>query len=395
MPIDNLKERVCQLKISLTQEASENKIQRGMLFFSEPFCEKKTVPKTCLFDDHVSAGVTLPQSAKNENVIVLSDDEIEETASPDFIGLGNSSDHHKQIDTTLPSDNLQNFSSRIPSTNTQLSSHIPVNDVFSGNLVSLESSISASTSLIPLKNLGADKEITKSSNTSEDISSIRKDKLVSQEKMPSAQKFSLLKEKDAAAIKELICEDGDVLEHALNRSFPTKQSISVPRRQVVQLQLPTKNKVGFLNRQESGIRRLKPPKLDDWYRPILELDYFSLVGLTSGLDDGKSSTRLRKIPLCFESSSHYVQIFRPFVLEEFKAQLHNAHLGTCTEDMCCNNLSIVSVERVDDFHLIRGCLDSTESVASRMCTENDLVFLTKEPLQNCAQNVHVLGKVLL
>ncbi|XP_042418637.1 uncharacterized protein LOC122006984 isoform X2 [Zingiber officinale] len=399
VPIDNLKERVRQLKISLTQEASENKVQREMLLFSEPFREKQTVPKTCLYDDHVSAGVTLPQSAKNENVIVLSDDEIEETVSPDFIGIGNSSDHHKQTDTTLPSDNLQNFSSKISPTNTQLSSHnIPLNDVFSGNMVSSELSTSASTPLIPLKNLGADKEITKSSNTSEDISSVRKDKSVSQAKMPSVKKISLLEEKDAAAIKELIREDDDILEHALNRPthsklFPTKQSISVPRRQVVPLQLPTKNKVGFLNRKESGIRRLKPPKLDDWYRPILELDYFSLVGLTSGIDDGKSSTRLKKVPLCFESSSHYVQIFRPLVLEEFKAQLHNARLETSTEDMCCNNLSIVSVERVDDFHLIRGCLDSTQSVASRMCTENDLVLLTKEPLQNCAQNVHVLGKV--
>ncbi|XP_074578399.1 uncharacterized protein LOC141834905 isoform X2 [Curcuma longa] len=398
VPIDNLKERVHQLKISLTQEASKNKVQRGMLLFSEPIREKKTVPKTCLYDDHVSAGVTLPQSAKIENVIVLSDDEIEETTSPGFIGIENSSDHHKQIDTTLPSDNLQNFSSRISPTNTQLSSHIPVNDVFSGNMVSLESSISASTPLIPLKNLGADKELTKSSNTSEDISSIRKDKPVSQAKMPSAKKISLLKEKDAAAIKELIREDDDILEHALNgpthsKLFPTKQSIPVPRRQVVQLQLPTKNKLSFLNRQESGIRRLKPPKLDDWYRPILELDYFSLVGLTAGIDDGKSSTRLKKVPLCFESSSHYVQIFRPLVLEEFKAQLHNTHLETSMEDMCCNNLSIVSVERVDDFHLIRGCLDSTQSVASRMYTENDLVLLTKEPLQNYAQNVHVLGKV--
>ncbi|KAG6491063.1 hypothetical protein ZIOFF_052395 [Zingiber officinale] len=316
-----------------------------------------------------------------------------------LIVVRNSSDHHKQTDTTLPSDNLQNFSSKISPTNTQLSSHnIPLNDVFSGNMVSSELSTSASTPLIPLKNLGADKEITKSSNTSEDISSVRKDKSVSQAKMPSVKKISLLEEKDAAAIKELIREDDDILEHALNRPthsklFPTKQSISVPRRQVVPLQLPTKNKVGFLNRKESGIRRLKPPKLDDWYRPILELDYFSLVGLTSGIDDGKSSTRLKKVPLCFESSSHYVQIFRPLVLEEFKAQLHNARLETSTEDMCCNNLSIVSVERVDDFHLIRGCLDSTQSVASRMCTENDLVLLTKEPLQNCAQNVHVLGKV--
>ncbi|WOK96345.1 hypothetical protein Cni_G05052 [Canna indica] len=403
--VDMLKEEIRQLKISFSEEVSlsdEHKIQMEKLLLPEPLSGKKTpAPDVNVYDNKVYAGSTLPpQKVRNDNVIVLSDDEIEKTASSDIVSTVMSSSHHKLIDTTRPSkDNQEDLSSRISLSNSQFSSQRPVNDMRGDNISSkVELDVCESTSLIPAKSIGKSKGASQSFITSETISSLKKAKSSGQVVKVSAQNLSPELEKNDAIIKELIRGDDDFLERALDRSrrsklLPTKQNISGPKRQVMQLQLPTKNKSGPLNRQELGVRRLKPPKLDDWYRPILELDYFALIGLTSSTGDIKSSTKLKEVPLCFQSSNHYVDIFRPLVLEEFKAQLHSSYIETSGDGICCNSLCILSVERVDDFHLIRGCFDVTESIASRMCIENDLVLLTKEPLQNAAQHVHVLGKV--
>lgn len=172
-----------------------------------------------------------------------------------------------------------------------------------------------------------------------------------------------------------------------------KPIMSVPKRKVIQLEMPTNNKNGLLKRLDNGLRRLKPPKLDDWYRPILEIDYFSIVGLSPDSNDASASVaKLQEVPLSFLSPDHYIQIFRPLVLEEFKAQLLNSFLETSSSDeMFCGSLCIVSVERVDDFHIVRARPEDGES--ARAFSENDLVLLTKEPLQNSAQHVHVVGKV--
>ncbi|CAA6672122.1 unnamed protein product [Spirodela intermedia] len=191
--------------------------------------------------------------------------------------------------------------------------------------------------------------------------------------------------------------DDDTLESASDPirhlAQLTKPIMSVPKRKVIQLEMPTNNKNGLLKRLDNGMRRLKPPKLDDWYRPILEIDYFSIVGLSpDGVDASASVAKLQEVPLSFVSPDHYIQIFRPLVLEEFKAQLLNSFLETSSSDeMFCGNLCIVSVERVDDFHIVRARPEDGES--ARAFSENDLVLLTKEPLQNTAQHVHVVGKL--
>lgn len=404
--VDSLKEKIRELKISFSEDISwsdKHNVQKGKELIFEPFSGKKTPAiQTMVCDNQGSAWLKSSQTVDNANYIVLSDDETEKI-SPVGLVSATSSDQYKHIDSSrMSKDNLESFQSRVSLENIEFSSIKSANSVVGCNTMSSqsESAICESTiSLISLKDIDSDKGASYSSSTSGTVSSLKKVKSSAQDKRLSDQKtFSPELEKDDAFIKELIREDDGILERALDKSrrpklLHTKQGLSVPRRQVMQLQLPTQNKSGAFNRQELGVRRLKPPKLDDWYKPILELDYFNIVGLNPGIEDWKSLTKLKEIPLCFQSSSHYVEIFRPLVMEEFKAQLHSSFIESSAEDMCCNSLSIVSVERVDDFHIIRGCLDVTESVASKGCTENDLVLLTKEPLQNAAQHVHVLGKV--
>ncbi|KAJ4958297.1 hypothetical protein NE237_025408 [Protea cynaroides] len=178
-------------------------------------------------------------------------------------------------------------------------------------------------------------------------------------------------------------------------SLFTKPSTSVPRRKVMQLQMPIEHKSGYLQRLDARSKRLKRPRMDDWYRPILEIDYFSTVGLSSkNKDDNPATTNLKEVPVSFSSSEHYVEIFRPLVLEEFKAQLQSSFSeASSSEEMSCGSLSVLSVERVDDFHLIRCVPDESDFATSRGLSENDLVLLTKQPLQNSAHDVHMVGKV--
>ncbi|OVA19261.1 putative helicase MAGATAMA 3 [Macleaya cordata] len=200
--------------------------------------------------------------------------------------------------------------------------------------------------------------------------------------------------------KLIIDDDDDPWEKAVKAaSRPqcslTKPSACIPKRQVIQLNMPGENKSGYSRRMDAGVKRLKPPKLDDWYRPILEIDYFSTVGLSSGNEDESTTmAKLTEVPVCFESPDHYVDIFRPLVLEEFKAQLRTSFTETSSsEEMCCDSISVLSLDRVDDFHLVRCVPGDGESTESRGCSENDLVLLTKQPLQNSSHDIHLVGKV--
>lgn len=204
-------------------------------------------------------------------------------------------------------------------------------------------------------------------------------------------------------IKELVRDsEGDPWERAVKlaksrQSISTNLVVSVPKRKVIQLKVPIENKFGHLQRFGAAVKRFKPPRLDDWYRPILEIDYFSVVGLSSAdkvENTTVSSTSFKEVPLCFTSPDQYIEIFRPLILEEFKAQLLNSYVEMPLTEMCCGTLCVLSVERVDDFHIIRCIPDDSGASSSKGCLENDLVLLTKSPMQNPIQNIHVVGKVL-
>ncbi|KAL6996090.1 hypothetical protein U1Q18_006227 [Sarracenia purpurea var. burkii] len=200
-------------------------------------------------------------------------------------------------------------------------------------------------------------------------------------------------------IKELVRDaEDDPWEFGLKssrrqQSYAMKSSTSGPKRQVIKLNLTVENRSGYLRRLEGGVKRFKPPKLDEWYRPILEIDYFATVGLASASEkDNQTASKLKEVPVSFQSPDQYVDIFRPLVLEEFKAQLNNT---SSSEEMCCGTLSILSVERIDDFHFVRCVHDDGDPAGSRSFSENDLILFTRQPLQNSSHDVHVVGKKII
>ena len=105
--------------------------------------------------------------------------------------------------------------------------------------------------------------------------------------------------------------------------------------------------------------------------------------------------KLKEVPVCFKSPDEYVEIFRALVLEEFKAQLHSSFQEmTSLDEMCYGGISVLSVERIDDFHMVRCVHDEAESSGSRSFLENDLILLTRQPLPRSSHgNIHMVGKV--
>jgi len=63
--------------------------------------------------------------------------------------------------------------------------------------------------------------------------------------------------------------------------------------------------------------------------------------------------------------------------------------------MMCGCISILSAERVDEFLIVRARPENSQSIKFKGCMENDLILLTKDPMKNPEQQVHVLGKVQL
>ncbi|KAI9084552.1 hypothetical protein K1719_033540 [Acacia pycnantha] len=188
---------------------------------------------------------------------------------------------------------------------------------------------------------------------------------------------------------------GTALKSVGRTQLHVAKPTSVSRRQVIQLKTPFENRSGRLHRLEDNFKRFKPPTLNDWYKPILEIDYFATVGLASAKkDENQAISKLKEVPLVFQSPEQYVEIFRPLVLEEFKAQLHNSYAEMSSwEEMLSGKLSVMSVERVDDFHIVRFVYDNSDSTESKSFSENDLVLLTKDTPQKSSQDFHMVGKV--
>lgn len=203
------------------------------------------------------------------------------------------------------------------------------------------------------------------------------------------------------AVKEIVSDaDDDTWKFSFFKpprhqlTLTAKPIIPGPKRQVIQLSLPPDCRPGSV-RLGGGTKRFQPPSLDDWYRPILELDFFVAVGLASENNrDYQNVGKLKEVPVCFQSPDVYVEIFRPLVLEEFKAQLQSSYQEmTSSEEICCRSLSVLSVERIDDFHVVRFVQDENESSGSKSLLENDLILLSRQPLQNSTNDVHTVGKV--
>ncbi|XP_073000501.1 uncharacterized protein [Typha latifolia] len=401
--IDELKETILNLIVILSKETSGNiggKIAKQLS--CRPSFDKRSVdPERCSARVVHDEGAKPNHAIKDETIIVLSDDETEKMPSNSLVCKEVLLDGRmKSGSTSSLKEKRKPFPSRIFVEDSQLSLQKQGSNVLETSSVSsaVESSGSRST-IIPSKEITTEKGLSKSSSATGTSVSLKIVKLSDKSGHQSSAQSTLISDKGDSIIKEIIqYDEDDPLERARDKSqctqfLLTKPPVYAPRRQVVQLQLPTRSKSSSLSKMDTCVRRLKPPKLDSWYKDILEIDFFAVVGLSSADGDENKMSNLKEVPLCFDSQNHYVDIFRPLVLEEFKAQLHSSFLENSSDDMASGSLCILSVERIDDFLLVRGRPDGNGSIMSRGLTENDLVLLTKDPLKSSAQNVHVLGKV--
>lgn len=404
---DELMEQVSRLSVSLSKEASCN--IGGTIFTSKsliPECLSNEKKRSVADVRPVSADdrdvqildlLTEAHEKDRDNMIVLSDSETEEPISADKV---------IQSDTETGSCILDGKAAGPGSTlhSDPAKKNVSGTDTFKNCLETFQQKDATNGSMVASQDKGFDrlKGIPASASPfgSKDVDSKRKE-IESKYKKQESQSQNGINLSNSSVLKETVryIED-DPLESALKsarlqQSFMTKSNTSLPKRQVIQLKSPFLNRFGHLHRPGAGVKRFKPPKLDDWYRPILEIDYFATVGLASAGEDGsRTVSKLKEVPVCFQSPEQYVEIFRPLVLEEFKAQLRSSFLEMPSwEEMYFGRLSVMVVERVDDFHLVRFVYDDNDSAASRSLSENDLVLITKEPLQKSSHDIHMVGKV--
>ncbi|KAG2728428.1 hypothetical protein I3760_01G205000 [Carya illinoinensis] len=426
---DELTETVSRLSVSLSKEAS---CDSG----KTPYISRSLFPEFLSFERNSSVSNEQPPSVDDSEVqildsvtgahktaedilIVLSDSETEEPISANEVILSDTETGHLMLeDKTIDPGSKSHFDStkkKVLDTNTSkdLLESFQQNDTTDGSVVaSRDKSFDGlkgkgAPALLESEGLDAKRKGIRSiyDKTDSILSKNRVNLHVSSNEAVRSKNMTLnfnsaISKASDTVLKEMVHDtEDDPFESALNsarrqQSFIAKSSTSLPKRQVIQLKSHFEIRSGRLHRLE-GVKRFRPPRLDDWYRPILEIDYFETVGLASaGKDRSCIVSKLKEVPVYFQSPEQYIEIFRPLVLEEFKAQLHSSFLEMSTlEEMYFGSLSVMLVERVDDFHLVRFVYDDNDSAASKSFSENDLVLLTKEPLQKSSHDIHMVGKV--
>lgn len=226
------------------------------------------------------------------------------------------------------------------------------------------------------------------------------DELISRGTSKEAQKSAISNTKGMDLRKVVTEPEVDPLDLALKPLKPqplplAKPGPIVPKRQVIQLCAPVNKKSERWQRQEAGFKRFRPPKLEDWFRKILQMDYYAIVGLAStNKDENQNVGKFKEVPVRFTSPEQYIQIFQPLVLEEFKAQLQSSFQEISSlEEIYYGDLSVLSIERVDDFHFVRFMKDENDGPNSKSFSENDLILFTKEHPENSNVGVNMMGKV--
>ncbi|KAF8025326.1 hypothetical protein BT93_F2232 [Corymbia citriodora subsp. variegata] len=424
LSLDELVKQVSRLSVSLSTEAStvDGKTNfNSHVPFSLDLSAEKEHPTLAVRSS--SGGVlggqiletAVVSSKKDPNYVVISDDETEKHISPDFQSRSKSEDE-ANVSVTKPNDCMlvdqkaaaERYSQQVyhvkKTSGTRSSKDSPVlrdltesRDTSSrrqkvDNLIIADSKSQKITADCSLKDTSSfQDEVPVQTLSAEAVVNDRKNQSSSNELSKAGDKL----------LKELVSDTKDDPQKSVSRSVKlhhsslTNPSATAPKRQLIQLKSPIQNRCGYLHRRHAGNKRFQPPRLDEWYRPILEIDYFATVGSSPmSIEDGKKLSELKEIPLCFESAEQYVDIFRPLVLEEFKAQLRSSYLEMSSlEDVYCGRLSVLSVDRVDDFHLVRFVHDDSSSASGKSFSENDLVLLTKEPVKSPSHEIHMVGKV--
>ncbi|XP_057535816.1 uncharacterized protein LOC130813918 isoform X2 [Amaranthus tricolor] len=416
VPMDSLTEQVSHLSISLSDKGS---------------CMDKSDQKLKSPPDGLSAGkkssfldvessvqmsaVATMSKKSSETVIILSDEETDTSKSLALV-----LDDTKPIEDDVVARTADKAVSQVDIENKTFGSDIAgiLSEAFEKKVSPKDAIVTPmsqkpvvtkhvlkSSSLTKIKDKEIiEKDINFKSVTNECISPLDKARVSSSEVAKPKHPINAQKKKVAVlndpTLKEIVRDIEDPLELALksagrNHSLLKKQGPSLPKRRVIQLADPVESRSAYLRKLEAAAKRFKPPNMDEWFKPILEMDYFVSVGLATAYEEeNKTHLVLKEIPVSFQSHQQYIDIFRPLVLEEFKAQILSSFQEVSSlEDMPCGGVSVVSIERIDDFHLVRCVHDEHGSAISSSCLENDLVLLTKQPLKYFPHKVHLVGKV--
>ncbi|EEF48714.1 splicing endonuclease positive effector sen1, putative [Ricinus communis] len=430
--VDQLMEQVSHLRVSLSKEVSYDS---EMAKLETTALLPEDLPSLRRYSDSDALVVPLdytnietldsasvPDRREKSSIIVVSDDEVDEQILHAKVIQPINDSRHGQLDnqtvapaaeeSTLVMDTTKDRVS-ISKASRGLWNSFEQKDVLDRSGLTSQKQDSHKLSSKPpisFKSIGEDynrNKVESKGNVNDAFSSQCKitsknsdDAPVSAKSM-NQSRHNLVSETRDSILKKIVRDANDDLSESALKSVRQQPSLLAklsacgPKRQLIQLKTPFENRCGTLQRMGAVFKRFKPPKLDDWYRPILEINYFEAVGLASASEDeDRTVGRLKEVPVCFQSPEQYVEIFQPLVLEEFKAQLHSSFLEMSSwEDMYYGNLSVLSVERVDDFHLVRFVHDDNVSALSKIFSENDLVLLTKEAPQSNSHDVHMVGKV--
>lgn len=402
--IDELEERVSNLKLALSKEAHAT-VKRGELIDAPVFKEAVGSAPSPLqgrhagMDNVVNVESTKPSRSPDIHEIILLSDSEDNLAVADVSS-------EEILSSVMENDasTASNMSKEVKPPEQRMlteATHVPLKPQIS-NPASNISASSRSISTDSRGNIAASKRLDGMRNTRLPTNANSNSFLpkldkssVSGTSQPQRPDLSSRTEKFKSIFRDISDDEDDPLDRALDNcqkpQIPSaKPSILVPKRQVVQLPVPVGRRQGSGSKVTST-RRLQPPKLGSWFKNILEMDYFAVVGLSSS--EVVKMPALKEIPVCFDSQAQYVEIFQPLVLEEFKAQLQNSYAETPLDDMICGCISIFSVERVDEFLIVRARPENTHSIKLKGCMENDLILLTKDSLKKAEQQVHLLGKV--
>ncbi|XP_029130085.1 uncharacterized protein LOC109812659 isoform X2 [Cajanus cajan] len=416
--LEELTEQVSHLSVSLSMEGSHN--------FQEPNAKSKLLvyerlrfDKSCFTSDIHSSSMEdidmlnvdskiMADKRSTESVIILSDDEVEPKVSfkKDFLSVSEAGQHISDgnimphdVGNCLPAADLANQNVSVMKTSKKMKESIQ-KKASSSNLHDK----SSTTSFVDAKGLGScRKEVSSKSKAMVNLTQIS-DEAVKAKNLNKACSNMAPKTGDtvSSTCNKMSCHIQDAADDPLEIALKSvgRVQLHVPkptvlRRQVIQLKTPLENKSGYLRKLEDPVKRFRPPSLDDWYKAILEINYFATVGLSSmRKDENQIVNNLKQVPVYFQSPEQYMEIFQPLVLEEFKAQLHNSFLEMSSwEEMFYGILSVMSIERIDDFHLVRFVHDDGDSGKCRSFSENDFLLLTKEHPQKSSGDVHMVGKV--
>ncbi|KAK7262042.1 hypothetical protein RIF29_28370 [Crotalaria pallida] len=427
-PLEELTEQVSRLSVSLSTEGSRN-FQEANAKPKSSASKSLSFEKNCFTSDlHFSSmedkGVQTVDSKMiedSDNVVILSDDEVDPNNFPMMVTLlsDTKTGQHMSDGNAMsfdagkssPTSKLAKQNASYLKTSKEMeaaSQKKAITDDFkissqkpdSGNLhdkpvvtSSIDSKGQGSRSREARSNSRDRVNLIKSSDEAGDAKNLKK------ACSNAAPKTGGTMSSNSNKMSSDFDAEDDPLETALKSvgciQLRAPKPTPVLRRQVIQLKTPLENRSNCLRKLEDPVKRFKPPRLDDWFKPILEINYFMTVGLSSkGKDENRTVSKLKEVPIHFQSPEQYVEIFRPLVLEEFKAQLQNSFLEMSSwEEMFYGSLSVMSVERIDDFHLVRFVHDDGNSAAGKSFSENDLLLLTKDPPQKSSQDVHMVGKV--